>query len=109
MAHQAEAYPGFRSMKRLRVFLLPPAFVPAYNLSDPARVYKSTGEISLGFYSRNEVVCHAECGVVFPPLRQTLSPVVLLLLVVAITTPKGTVTLIMLQLNFTLVPPVSTT
>ena len=24
MAHQAGAYPGFRSMKRLRVFLLPP-------------------------------------------------------------------------------------
>ena len=26
MAHQAGAYPGFRSMKRLRVFLLPPGW-----------------------------------------------------------------------------------
>ena len=26
VAHQAGAYPGFRSMKRLRVFLLPPGW-----------------------------------------------------------------------------------
>ena len=41
VAHQAEAYPGFLSMKRLRVFLLPPgwdagpwqSYPPALNLA----------------------------------------------------------------------------
>ena len=45
MAHQAGAYPGFRSMKRLRVFLLPPGwdasplqgYPPA--LSSPVPIY----------------------------------------------------------------------
>ena len=32
---------------RLQIALI--CFVPAYNLSDPGRVFKSAGEISLGF------------------------------------------------------------
>ena len=31
MAHQAGDYPGFRSMKRLRVFLLPPGWDASEN------------------------------------------------------------------------------
>ena len=45
VAHQAGAYPGFRSMKRLRVFLLPPGwdaspsqgYLPALN--SPVPIY----------------------------------------------------------------------
>ena len=42
MAHQAGAYPGFRSMKRLGVFLLPPGGMLVYRMVTPSSKFAGT-------------------------------------------------------------------
>ena len=42
VAHQAEAYPGFRSMKRLGVFLLPPGWDASPSQGYPSSKFAGT-------------------------------------------------------------------
>ena len=42
MAHQAGAYPGFRSMKRLGVFLLPPGWDASPSQGYPPALFAGT-------------------------------------------------------------------